>query len=630
MKTTYRLIFLLCTLGLISCSCIKDARPRKLAVLSEIQDPYNTMWASGNRLWVTDAPDSSQKKNTILVFSLDDFHLEKRFGGPSMFEIQPAHSVFLFLRPDRFAVNSSGKVSIYNYNFELIQERHHGTDSFFYVPFGDTFLARQVYSENNIRFYRLNLYDSELNMIRELCRKEFVGRAFSGDFSFDVYGENVYVTKRTDDFTIEIFDRSGNLVKTIHHDSPMVNVTQEDRDQHMSRLFDRPGWERYFSTREEMEEYYTNLVTFPDYFPAIAAVHISGDHIYVRTANQVGNSREFWILDLDGRIIDKKMVPFEMQSEHVWYPYVIRRRHLYQLVPNEQTNRWELFSVDMFKTSSVTESVPGSCTIFAASFGDTVLYGNNEDYNIPDTYYWVRPSEKDSYGGVYVGFDNLSPQGGINEKGLAFDYNALPEAPLTPHPELPAKGGIMEKIQRTCATVEEAIALAKKHNWGSSLRWQVLMADATGDAAVFSAGPDGELAFTRKPKGDGYLVSTNFNRANPKNTYRGSYPCWRYNTADEMLQKIKSEEDLTVDYFKSILDAAHVESARGNTLYSNVFDLKNGIIYIWHWHQYEEVATLKVAEELAKRPKPTRIKDLFSEETVRRAEEEHRSYNKKK
>ena len=106
--------------------------------------------------------------------------------------------------------------------------------------------------------------------------------------------------------------------------------------------------------------------------------------------------------------------------------------------------------------------------------------------------------------------DNFSPQGGINEKGLAFDYNALPEAPLNPNKELPNKGAIMRKIQQTCATVEEAIALAKKHNWGTSLRWQVLLADATGDAVVISAGSDGELAFTRKPKGDVYLVSTNF------------------------------------------------------------------------------------------------------------------------
>lgn len=274
------------------------------------------------------------------------------------------------------------------------------------------------------------------------------------------------------------------------------------------------------------------------------------------------------------------------------------------------------------------EHVPGSCTIFAASFGNTVLYGNNEDYNNPNTYYWVQPSSEGTYGGVYLGFDNFSPQGGINEKGLAFDYNALPEAALNPHPELPDRRAIMRRIQQTCATVEEAIAVARSHDWGSSLRWQVLLADATGDAVVISAGPNGELAFTRKPQGDGYLVSTNFNRANPDNAFDDSYPCWRYDKATEMLERIEAEADLTVDYFRSILDAVHIEGAVGNTLYSNVFDLRQGLIYLYHWHQFDEVAVLNVAEELARAPSPTRINDLFSKETVERAAEEHLRYQK--
>ncbi|MBN1273264.1 MAG: hypothetical protein JXB26_13435 [Candidatus Aminicenantes bacterium] len=283
------------------------------------------------------------------------------------------------------------------------------------------------------------------------------------------------------------------------------------------------------------------------------------------------------------------------------------------------------------KTSPANKScpIPGSCTIFAVSFGNTVLYGNNEDYRIPKTYYWAEPSREKTYGAVFLGFDNFIPQGGVNEKGLAFDYNALPEVPMNLHPERGGQGHIIRKIYQNCVTVEEAIKLAKNHNWGSSLRWQVLLADATGDAVVLSAGPDGEIAFTRKPKGDGYLVSTNFNRANPKNTYRGGYPCWRYDKASAMLEKMIKEKDLSVDACKSILDACHVEGAVGNTLYSNVFDLKNGVIYLYYWHQFGEVAVLKVADVIAENPSPTLIKTFFLPETVKRAEDEFLGYKKK-
>jgi hypothetical protein len=96
-----------------------------------------------------------------------------------------------------------------------------------------------------------------------------------------------------------------------------------------------------------------------------------------------------------------------------------------------------------------------------------------------------------------------------------------------------------------------------------------------------------------------------------------------------MLDRIEGETDLTVDYFASILDSVHVESGTGNTLYSNVFDLENGLVHLYYWHQFEEVVTLNVAEELAKAPPTTRLRDLFSQETVERADEEFRRYRER-
>jgi len=273
--------------------------------------------------------------------------------------------------------------------------------------------------------------------------------------------------------------------------------------------------------------------------------------------------------------------------------------------------------VDRRRKAAFCQAVPGSCTIFAVSHGDQVLFGNNEDWVDPNTYIWLIPSDGKSYSTVCLGFDDRIPQGGINERGLAFDFNALPEAPLNPHPELPSpEGNIVTALISRCASVEQAIELAKSYNWGSSIRWQLLLADATGDAAVMSAGPDGELAFTRKPPGDGYLVSTNFNRANPSN---GSYPCWRYNRASAMLAHIETGDADLLDYLVSVLDAVHQEGSTVftvNTVYSNVFDLRNGTIHLYQWHNFDEVVTLNVAEEVARGKWSSRIRDLFTARTV--------------
>ena len=274
----------------------------------------------------------------------------------------------------------------------------------------------------------------------------------------------------------------------------------------------------------------------------------------------------------------------------------------------------------------ISNPFPESCTIFTASYGDRVLFGNNEDWINPNTYYWVVPSRGGDYGVVYFGFDNFWPQGGINEKGLAYDVNALPKVALNPHPELPRVENPFYEFLKKCSTVEEIIDLVESYSWESSWRAQLHIADGTGDAVVISAGPDGEIAFTRKQKGNGCLVSTNFNRANPKN---GRYPCWRYDTAVAMLEEIQDEEDLTVDYLRSILDAVHQESPSVNTVYSNIFDLKNGIIYLYHWYQFDEVAKLNVAEEITRAPLPSRIRDLFSQETVDKASKKYLAYQKK-
>jgi hypothetical protein len=195
--------------------------------------------------------------------------------------------------------------------------------------------------------------------------------------------------------------------------------------------------------------------------------------------------------------------------------------------PGRTTYTLKACGYDRLDDAIVSDPTPESCTIFTASHGDTVLFGNNEDWINPKTYYWVVPPKSGHYGVVYFGFDNFWPQGGINEKGLAYDVNALPKSPLTPHPELPKIDYPFYENLKKYATVEEVLNAVKSYSWEKAWRAQLHVADSTGDAVVISAGPDGDIVFTRKKKGNGYLVSTNFNRANQKN---GRYPCWRYDT----------------------------------------------------------------------------------------------------
>jgi hypothetical protein len=251
-----------------------------------------------------------------------------------------------------------------------------------------------------------------------------------------------------------------------------------------------------------------------------------------------------------------------------------------------------------------------TCTIFSISHGDKVYFGNNEDWSNPETYIWFKPSTSQQYGGVYLGFDDFFPQGGMNEKGLCYDGNALASGVLNAHPELPTLSkwvGI--HIIETCVNISETIKTALSYNWGVSMKYQIHYADATGDAVVVAPGLDKELSFTKK-KNNSYLVSTNFN----VNHTDYSYYCQRYETASNMLADLESEENLTIDAVRNVLAATH-QLGTYATKYSNIFDPVNLKIYLWYNHDFTTLIELDLLEELTLGPHQYKLSELFTKGT---------------
>ena len=105
--------------------------------------------------------------------------------------------------------------------------------------------------------------------------------------------------------------------------------------------------------------------------------------------------------------------------------------------------------------------VAHSCTAFLAAQGDVVLAGNNEDYVNPRTKVWFVPPEDGRLGRVYFGFDDLYPQGGMNERGLFFDGFATAPREVVGSADKPVyAGGLIDKVMAECATVEEVLAVS--------------------------------------------------------------------------------------------------------------------------------------------------------------------------
>src|SRR4030042_1352386 len=104
------------------------------------------------------------------------------------------------------------------------------------------------------------------------------------------------------------------------------------------------------------------------------------------------------------------------------------------------------------------------CTIFTLAKDGVVLVGNNEDWWNPKTRMWFVPAREGAFGFVYFGVDNLFHQGGMNDRGLFFDANALPQKKLPPSGLPRFKGDLIDHVMKTCSTVEEVVKAVAAHD----------------------------------------------------------------------------------------------------------------------------------------------------------------------
>jgi len=280
--------------------------------------------------------------------------------------------------------------------------------------------------------------------------------------------------------------------------------------------------------------------------------------------------------------------------------------------------------------ASQQTNYPSGCTVITISKGDSVFFGGNDDYINPDSYYFVEKGDSSRYGVIWIGTPD-NPQQGINEKGLAYDSNGLPRFDVNPHTErIPVKGeyyhNYVMQIMHECSTVEEVIAWINTHQRFPYMHDQMHFADKTGDAVIVSAGKDGEMVFTRKKPGDGFLVSTNFNVANPSNG--SGYPCWRYDLANELLPKLlEKPEPLSYSDLTDVMDAVHEEGLGLSwTIETLVADLVNGVIYIYYFHQYDNPVIINVKDELAYPREAGPLSNLFPEDIRMEADKRYNQY----
>jgi hypothetical protein len=216
------------------------------------------------------------------------------------------------------------------------------------------------------------------------------------------------------------------------------------------------------------------------------------------------------------------------------------------------------------------------------------------------------PGENGKFGRVYFGYnipEGFQNVGGINEHGLWYDGASLPNrSDIKNYYNKPEyKGELCEKALETCENLNDVIALYKSYytpHWQGHSIW----GDKYGNSIVIEFGERDVVFIHRK---DSYQLITNHYLLDSIN--KRWLQCRRFQTAETMLKEVGEP---SIEKFTSILDATH-QNGFTPTLYSNIYDLTNGIVYIYNFHTYFELVKIDIYELLEEGDQNISLPDLF-------------------
>lgn len=243
--------------------------------------------------------------------------------------------------------------------------------------------------------------------------------------------------------------------------------------------------------------------------------------------------------------------------------------------------------------------------------------GCNEDAWRTTPLIWFEIKGGATYGAAFTGsrFDGshgFAPQSGMNEAGLSFSrlasFTPARKADSRLKPIL-NQTEFLKQILHSCQTVEEVESFVRQFDRSTFIEDVFIYIDKSGKYLVV------EPYSTQFGNQSTYVLS-NFcpSITSPKEALKLN----RYRKGIELL---KLKQDTTLLFLRSLSDSMHVCRPKigDGTLLSSIWDLNDGMVHLYFYHDYSENKTFRLKDELQKGDHHFSIKRLFS----RNSEFEH-------
>jgi len=254
------------------------------------------------------------------------------------------------------------------------------------------------------------------------------------------------------------------------------------------------------------------------------------------------------------------------------------------------------------------------CSMYKITSNGITMVGNNEDSWGRDSRIWFEQGLNGNYGVAYVGYLRKQlPDGGMNEHGLVFDAFTMPHKANMPERDPNKENFVyshLKTILQQCKTVDEAYVFLEKLNLhvlnGSPIfnGGMLLFVDKSGKYLVVEAD---KMSFGDNEK----FVLANFSFADTKDLSKVKMV--RYCNGVEFLKNKNLETNLP--FCTALSDTMSVNRAKAGdgTLYTSIYNLNEGVIHTYFFHDYTLCKTFNLKEELAKGDHSYTFSELFPE-----------------
>ena len=262
----------------------------KVITLQDIMKP-ESLYVNKDLIYITEGA-------SIFMYSSNDFTFKKKIGkkgqGPQEFPVNQFFGLQIFFLPDKMYVISPNKLSYFTFDGKYLEEKKH-TALFGFsplYPLKDKFVGMGFKQVDKKNILTVNLYDSEMKIIKELKSLSFGGgqrrRILERTTEVKTSADRVFIAGARN-FSIDVFDENGNKLYVIEEKYSNIKFTEAHKEEILNLYKSDPVTRQYY-------ELIAKNVIFPASFPCIRKLVVADEKVYVHTFLKRDKKTEFIFL----------------------------------------------------------------------------------------------------------------------------------------------------------------------------------------------------------------------------------------------------------------------------------------------------------------------------------------------